>query len=185
MPAFGVLEVLEEALETSGICLRGVVSFADGDGPVLADRSRAQSVVLLGNVGGSIWPAFSMWRGTHAGNDPLDAWSKTVIDPIAQRFGATAFYPSDPPYMPFQQWAMRAEGLKASPLGILIHPEYGLWHGYRGALAFRSAIPAEPPASRSSPCESCSEKPCLLTCPADAISPAGFAVGPCRTNLVT
>ena len=29
---------------------------------------------------------------------------------------------------------MRAEGLKPSPLGVLVHPDFGLWHGYRGAI---------------------------------------------------
>ena len=31
---------------------------------------------------------------------------------------------------------MRAEGLKPSPIGILMHPQFGLWHAYRGALLF-------------------------------------------------
>ncbi len=144
MPAFGILEALGRALEPSGIRLRGVVHFKNGEGPALAGGGRALSVVLLGNVGGSIWPTFSEWRENYAGRDPLDAWSKAVIGPIAERYGATPFYPSDPPYMPFQQWAMRAEGLIASPLGILIHPQYGLWHGYRGALAFGEMIESEP-----------------------------------------
>lgn len=185
MPAFSVLGALEQALQPSGIRLRGVVSFADGEGPVLADGIRSRSVVLLGNVGGSIWPAFSAWRRNYAGADPLDAWSKEVIAPIAEGVGATPYYPSDPPYMPFQQWAMRSEGLTASPLGILIHPDYGLWHGYRGALAFRQRIDAETIAERLSPCDDCVEKPCLSACPAGAISGSGFAVDPCRAHLVT
>ena len=185
MPAFGVLESLQEALRPSGIRLRGVVSFADGNGPTLDDGGRAQSLVLLGNVGGSIWPAFADWRTGYSGADPLDAWSKAVINPVAERHEATPFYPSDPPYMPFQQWAKRAEGLKASPLGILIHPQYGLWHGYRGALAFRQTIDAAPLEATPSPCENCIEKPCLTSCPAGAISMARFEVGRCRSHLVT
>ncbi len=186
MPAFGMLATLEEALRPSGIRLRGVVSFADGEGPALFDGGGARSVVLLGNAGGSIWPAFSQWRRDHPGDDPLDAWSKAVIGPIAEALNATPFYPSDPPYMPFQQWAMRAEGLKASPLGILIHPTYGLWHGYRGALAFAESLdPENLNIGERSACESCLEKPCLSTCPAGAISSSGFAVGPCRTYLAT
>lgn len=185
MPAFGVLEALEEALEPSGIRLRGVVSFAEGEGPTLADGSCARSVVLLGNIGGSIWSPFSAWRKAHHRSNPLDEWSKWVIGPIAAEFGATAFYPSDPPYMPFQQWAMRAEGLRSSPLGILIHPVFGLWHGYRGALAFRDALDAPVVMPAASPCESCAGKPCLATCPAEAISIAGFAVDPCRDHLAS
>lgn len=185
MPAFGILEALGRALEPSGIRLRGVVHFKNSEGPALAGGSRALSVVLLGNVGGSIWPAFSEWRENYAGRDPLDAWSKAVIGPIAERYGATPFYPSDPPYMPFQQWAMRAEGLTASPLGILIHPRYGLWHGYRGALAFGEMIEPEPVKADISPCGACVDKPCISACPAGAISLSGFAVKPCRAHLAT
>ena len=54
--------------------------------------------------------------------------------------GGTAWFPSEKPWQPFQQWAMRAEGLKASPLGVLIHPDYGLWHGYRGAIGFAARM---------------------------------------------
>ena len=31
----------------------------------------------------------------------------------------------------------------ASPLGLLIHPDYGLWHGYRGALLFAATAHAD------------------------------------------
>lgn len=185
MSAFGLLTTLDADLEPSGIRTRGVVTFAEGEGPALPDGRPVRSVVLLGNVGGSIWPAFSAWSKTYRGADPLDAWSKSIIDPVAVRFGATAFYPSDPPYVPFQQWAMRAEGLTASPLGILVHPDYGLWHGYRGALAFREGCDAPAFTPAVSPCETCLEKPCLSACPAQAISLAGFAVDPCRSHLAS
>ncbi len=190
MPAFGILGLLEEALQPSGIRLRGVFSFGAGAGPMLSNGGTAGSVVLLGNIGGSIWPAFSAWRKTYAGNDPLDTWSKAVIGPIAQRMGATAFFPSDQPYMPFQQWAKQAEGLTASPLGILIHPIYGTWHGYRAALAFADpvgpdSVRPEPRSEPSAPCESCVGKPCLSACPVGAITLSGFDVGACRTHLFT
>lgn len=183
MPAFGLIERLKAALLPSGIRLRGTVAFAEGEGPALEDGDHARSVVLLGNVGGSIWPAFAAWRKTYQGSDPLDRWSKSVIGPVAAELEATALYPSDPPYMPFQQWAIRAEGLTASPLGILIHPIYGLWHGYRGALAFRQVIAVASAAPDASPCKGCVDKPCLNACPADAVSPAGFSLEPCRTHL--
>ena len=60
-----------------------------------------------------------------------------AIDPLARSVGAMALYPFDgPPYRPFQRWAMRAEPVAPSPLGLFIHPEYGLWHAYRAALVF-------------------------------------------------
>lgn len=186
--AFSVLNDIEAALGPSGIRLRGVVRFKPGEGPVLPDGRAASTVVLLGNIGGSIWLPFSAWRSTQAdggGDHPLDHWSKAVIGPVAARFGAGTWFPSDPPYMPFQQWAMRAEGLEASPLGILIHPDYGLWHGYRGALGFAEAIDVDVPPVKPSPCGDCARKPCLTACPANAIHANGFDLVRCRSHLKT
>lgn len=182
-----VLTKLRAVLEPHGVFLRGVVNFADGDrAPVLKEGAAAASVVLLGNIGSSIWPAFKRWRDAPANKDarnPLDTWSKAVIGPVARDFGATAYFPSDPPWQPFQQWAMRAEGLRPSPLGILIHPQYGLWHGYRGALGFGRALAAAPPARHVHPCDHCSGKPCLSACPAAAVLATGFQISPCRAHL--
>ncbi|TNM64929.1 ferredoxin [Aliirhizobium smilacinae] len=182
---------IEAALNSSCILVRGTVDFAAGEGPMLASGSHAASVVLIGNVGGSIWPAFSRWKQTYDGPDPLDTWSKEIIYPLAQTLGGTAYFPSDPPWQPFQQWAMRAEGLKPSPLGILIHPEYGLWHGYRGAIGFAEQIGRDDMADAVTvgrhACDHCHTKPCLTTCPVSAIrpDPADFAVCACQSHLVT
>jgi hypothetical protein len=184
-----VLSELRAALAPHGVFLRGVVSFADGEtAPVLTDGQPAKTIVLLGNIGGSIWPAFGRWRDgspDRGGENPLDAWSKAVIEPVAVAFGATAYFPSDPPWQPFQHWAMRAEGLRPSPLGILIHPQYGLWHGYRGALGFAQALPPTASLNHPHPCDHCPDRPCLSTCPVQAVLPSGFQVAPCRAHLKT
>lgn len=117
-----------------------------------------------------------------------------MIGAVAETFGARAVSPSDKPYLPFQQWAMRAEGLKPSPLGILMHPRYGLWHAYRGALLFEEEIVLPEPRETIHLCDTCVDKPCLKSCPVDAYSTDGFAYeaclahvrgangGPCRTG---
>lgn len=181
----GLLSEIEAALRPNGLFARGVAVFGDGEGPLLSNGTSARSVVLVGNVGGSLWEPFERWRkenADHSIEHPLDTWSKTVVGAVAARFGASAYYPSDPPYQPFQQWATRAEGLRASPLGILIHPEYGLWHGYRGALGFAAALPASGRAG-DHPCHTCRDKPCLTSCPVAAIQPQRFNVGECRSHL--
>ncbi|RWX78377.1 4Fe-4S dicluster domain-containing protein [Neorhizobium lilium] len=180
--ARATVERVSRSLEASGIGTRGAVLFPDGEGPILADRTSARSVLLLGNIGGSIWPAFSQWRNGYDGPDPLDTWSKSVILPIAEAVDATAYFPSDPPWQPFQRWAMRAEGLKPSPLGVLIHPQVGLWHGYRGALGFSYDV--EPgKIFDHHPCDGCLDKPCLSTCPVQAVRLEAFDVSSCRDYL--
>ena len=185
-----ILDQIRAAVEPHGIFVRGVVGFSgSADGPHLSDGRSAQSVVLLGNIGRSLWEPFSRWRQEQpdtGGADPLDTWSKDVIQPIAADLAATAWFPSDPPWQPFQRWAMQAEGFKASPLGILVHPRYGLWQGYRGALGFAEAVTEQAETNLvSHPCDCCASRPCLSRCPAGAISEKGFDVGKCRAHLAT
>lgn len=186
-----VLAEIGALLAAHGLSPRGLVRFgSEGEAPRLADGSRAEAVLLIGVTGGAMWAHFERWRMGEAdqgGTDPLDRWSKIVIDEIARRVGAEPCYPSDAPYQPFQRWAMQAEGLEPSPLGILIHPRFGLWHSYRGALMFRALDSAveTPVRSEVHPCDSCSGKPCLSTCPAGAITADGFDVAGCRGHLVT
>jgi len=177
------LETIRAALAPHGIYIRGVVGF-DGDGPDMEDGRQARSIVLLGNIGGSIWQPFSDWRQSNPHvADPLDQWSMATIRPVAHKLGGAAWFPSEKPWKPFQQWAMRSEGLKPSPLGILVHPDYGLWHGYRGAIGFADSVIHPTVEIRPHPCDHCPDKPCLTTCPVGAIRPERFDVAACRTYL--
>ncbi|MDO9418716.1 ferredoxin [Pararhizobium sp.] len=182
-----LLQDVRAALQPHGLFLRGTVNFAAEElAPALATGEAAKSIILIGHAGSSIWPAFERWRRTNAeATHPLDTWSKAVIRPVAAVFGATAFFPSDPPWQPFQRWAMRAEGLQPSPLGIFIHPEYGLWHGYLGALAFDQPLPQTGSAPAAHPCDLCRDKPCLTACPVKAVWPESFDVPACRSHLAT
>jgi hypothetical protein len=153
-------------------------------GPEDGAPDGAGTILLVGNAGPRMWRTFP--AAMPQGPDPLDCWSKSVLGEIARRFDATAHYPSDgPPYLPFQRWAMKAEPVRSSPLGILIHPDYGLWHGYRGALAFAGALPLPPRNERASPCDDCADRPCLSTCPVAAFGEAGYDVPACAAHLRT
>ena len=111
----------------------------------------AAAVVLVGNAGGELWPRFQAGRRDEP--HPLDTWTCRTVEPRAAALGVRAIYPNDRPYQPFQRWAMRAEPVAPSPIGLLIHPDHGLWHAYRAALLLDTA-PADLPAreDRPSPC---------------------------------
>ncbi|MEM9107690.1 MAG: 4Fe-4S dicluster domain-containing protein [Pseudomonadota bacterium] len=140
---------------------------------------------MVGHAGSSHWHVFERFEREHKGPDPLDAWSRSVGEAIASQLDCVALYPFEKPWWPFQSWISRAEGLKPSPLGILIHPEYGLWHGYRLAFAFREFISV--PASKNHPhaCDTCVDKPCVGACPVEAIHLDGFRLDTCRTHLAS
>lgn len=171
-------------LAPHGLALRGAFRPHPDDGaPLLADGRPPRTVLLAGSIGGAMWPHFVAARRDEA--DPLESWLRRVLAPVASAVGAACVYPFDgPPWLPFQRWAMRAEGLRASPLGILIHPEYGLWHAYYGALLLAEELAVPGPAPARHPCDSCRDKPCLSACPVDAWGES-YDLGCCLDNLPT
>ncbi len=177
------LKQIEAALARHGLIMRGALHLDASEASTL----NAKSLVLIGHAGSSIWPHFSKWRQGQAHDlaDPLDTWSRQVIGEVASEFGGTALFSSQRPYWPFQQWAVRAEGLQPSPLGILIHPTYGLWHAYRGAIVFEDEILIQEAQEKNHPCDLCIGKPCLSACPVGAFSGEGYDVKGCRTYLAT
>ncbi|QPC92464.1 hypothetical protein [Mesorhizobium sp. INR15] len=182
----GSVDGIAAALLANGLILRGGFNFAPGEAPTTgASGAPAKSVLLVGQAGAAPWPHFLKWRERQPQDikDPLDTWSRELIGVVAKQFGARAVSPSDKPYLPFQQWAMRVEGLKPSPLGILMHPRYGLWHAYRGALLSESELPIQIAETVIHLCDACVGKPCMKSCPVDAYSPEGFAYQTCLTHV--
>jgi hypothetical protein len=180
---------IEAELVENGLIARGGFEVASADSvPAMPDGCRTRTVIMVGNAGTGMWEAFSRARPSPPdpldSPDPLDRWSRSILDRIAAAHGAAVAMPSDgPPYAPFQRWAMRAEPVHPSPLGILIHPRWGLWHGYRGALLFAETFEVPEREIQASPCETCAERPCLSTCPVEAFTTAHYAVDACATFL--
>lgn len=177
------VETVFAAVRRTGLVPRGAF--------LLEERERTgeladiQTIVLAGMAGREGWSAFA--ASPEAGDglaDPLDRWSRRMIEALAAELGGRALFPfGGPPFLPFQRWAQRAEPVHASPIGILIHPRYGLWHSYRGALGFRQALAIVQPAVAPSPCESCTGRWCLSACPVGAFSSAGYDVAACAGHL--
>lgn len=182
----GILAAIRKTLTANGLIPRGGFVFGEGENaPAGPSGKPARSVLLVGQAGATPWPHFMKWREGQAADlaNPLDSWAREVIGVVAQTVGARVVSPSDKPYLPFQQWAMRAEGLRPSPLGILMHPEYGLWHAYRGALLFDVEVSIQEPREMIHLCDACDGKPCLKACPVDAYSPVGFAYQDCLAHV--
>ena len=177
---------IETAVAATDLAPRGWIALGPDDAvPPLADGRPPRALLLVGRLGRAGWSAFAAApEYTDRRPDPLDRWSSRVIGTLAADFGGLALFPfGGPPWWPFQRWAMRAEPVAPSPLGLTIHPDWGLWHAYRGAIAFADDLAPAPPQARPSPCASCAARPCLTTCPVDAFSAAGYDVGRCLAHL--
>jgi hypothetical protein len=175
---------IADAVQPSGLIVRGALNFSALATPGLAG-STARSVVLIGNAGGQYWQQFQVWQAQQPTDlsTPLDTWSRSVLEEAAAPFGGRVIMPNDKPYAPFQQWAMRAEGLRPSPVGLLIHPVYGLWHAFRGAILLDAEVSIQAAHDLNHPCDTCVGKPCLNSCPVDAFAQGSFAYGRCREHV--
>ena len=177
---------IRERMEVLGLIARGGFHpRADDAVPAFVDGRRVRTVVLVGNAGEALWPVFAASPEAGDGQpDPLDRWSRRVIGSIAAELDGTACFPGDgPPWPPFVAWARRAEPVVESPIGILVHPDYGLWHAYRGAILLDRAIALPARDHRPSPCETCPDQPCRHACPVGAFAPNGYDAAACADFL--
>ncbi len=139
------------------------------------------SLVLVGNAGPAMFERFASERDP--AHDLMDQWTQDVLTPVADELGAQAQFPFDTPHPPFLTWARAARAGHTSPLGMNIHPKFGLWHAYRAAFIFDSALDLPTTHDGVSPCDTCRDKPCLTACPVSAFSPAGYDVASCAVHL--
>ena len=176
---------LDQRLREYGLFIQGLTRLSAEELETYQLSPAASALALVGNIGSSYWPFFSHSAEYADGAaDPLDRWSRRIAETIAAEFALMPLYPFEgPPYYPFQRWAGRAEALEQSPVGVMMHPEYGLWHSYRFALLGAEIETDWAPLKATSPCLECAAKPCLQRCPVDAFDGNGYDVERCADYL--
>lgn len=168
---------LDQALQRRGLRVTGALH------PVAADGLAAtvQTVLLL-SPGPDFWAVFSASHEFQSSApDPMDRWSRRVIDRLASHFDADAYYPfgGEGERAPFFAWAQRGGRAWSSPVKLLVGADMGLNMSYRGALGMRERVtlPAAP-----MPCASCAA-PCTHACPIGALTADGYDVPACQSYL--
>jgi len=171
--------VIEQKFSPHGFKALGVFNIEANDNiPV----DGGVSAVLIGNYGREMFECYASQRSPLT--QSMDEWTQATIDPIAKELNATALYPFTTPPMPFQKWARRAKAGRQSPLGLNIHPVYGMWHGYRAFLVFDRKIELDVPAGDEHPCFGCADTPCLTACPVEAFDGVQYDVEKCGGHLM-
>lgn len=172
---------LAAALAPHGLAAVGAFHPDEGDGV----PEGIATLVLVGAQGDGMWRAFTASPEFADGRpDPLDRWSRRVLEGVADDLGARALFPfGGRPWLPFQRWAARGEGAQPSPVGMQVSPARGLWLAYRGALGLpeRLALPAPPGPA---PCPAC-PAPCLVACPVDAFAGGTYDVSRCVAHITS
>ena len=182
-----VFEAIAASLGETGLFYRGGFHPCPEDTvPRLPDGGEAGTVVLIGNAGGALWRAFCEANPDRSTSNPLDSWLDPILERLARDVGATLILPNRGPiFPPVQDWAKRAEPVYRSPIGIMIHPDFGLWHVYRAALLFAERLDLPPRTDGANPCDSCASRPCLKVCPADAFEPDRFNAKACVGHVMS
>ncbi len=134
-----------------------------------------QMVMAVGMVA---WQNF-IQSAKHLKN-PYDKWGEKIIKSQYKHY----ILPNQPArngFYPFVAWAKLA-GFSQSPLGMAIHPKYGLWVSQRGAIFHKKAkIPYR--HRQIKPCITCQTKDCISACPAQALDFNGFKYEKCTDYL--
>ncbi|MEL6585339.1 MAG: ferredoxin [Pseudomonadota bacterium] len=137
------------------------------------------TIYLLGPNPARFWSHLSA-QPEAGGPDPIDTWSRRALTDLATELGAVPRFPFGTPAQPFISWALKA-GCAQSPVGLLVHPDQGLWVSFRGALVFPGHHPL--PVLRDSPCQTCADTPCLTACPVQALTADGYDLPTCHGHL--
>ena len=156
------------------------------------------SVLLIANQGPSMWQKLNR-RAAESGirtSDPVDDY---VLDTVLEHGRAvlpdqhlSVLYPrtrldSSLPHVPLQKLGTVAGWHHASPMGIGIHPEFGLWFAYRALVcvdmvftpgvcvsgrwsALRESGSQVVDNTSESVCDTCETRACQSACPAGAVT---------------
>ncbi|SRR5579885_1680582 len=159
--------------------------------------ARARSIVVIANGGGALWAALKThaegspgwWNREH----PLDDFTRSVIEtrivPSVREAGArcTIVFPfmNGSATLNFVELGKAAGIAGPSILGVIVHPRFGPWIAFRGALLIDQPIDAPGEARGFDPCPACAAKSCIKACPAGAIAhPLGWDIPRCLTYRI-
>jgi epoxyqueuosine reductase len=157
-----------------GLTLQAVMAVSALPADVLCgltpEQQRYAQLVLLGHVGGAVWPQVLSEAPDSA--HPIDA---AVQRWVARGMGAHApgvawecVYPGDTA-LSLIRLGECAGWHHPSPFWQGVDAEWGSWFAYRAVLLANTDWPLTPRRELRSPCLDCVGKPCVAACPAQAL----------------
>ncbi len=138
-------------------------------------------LLLVSDGGSSLWRNMMQQRGSEPQErDPVDTFTRRCLQSLLGN-DAAIIYPGNH-FIPLQGLGSLAGWHHTSPLGLGIHPEFGLWYAYRAVILSNEALtPLTDAPGGESPCADCDDRPCIAACPASAALESGFNVRACSS----
>jgi len=146
------------------------------------DLSSFKQLILLGHGGRRMWESLQHSEFADA-DHPVDHFSVDLV----QRYFAEAcrgrryriIYPCSKQLVPLQKLGELAGWHHASPFRVGVNEYWGSWFAYRAVVVADTEFVVTSRLSAPSPCEACSDKPCVSGCPANALSGNEGSLKPC------
>ena len=139
-----------------------------------------QQLIVLGHLGRSLWD--NLKQSDVKSNDPVDDFTKTTVQEFFEKNYPHAnyqvIYPCDSA-IGLQAIGELAGWDYASPFKVGINNKWGSWFAYRAVVIADTDFTLTQPLITHSPCSSCSEKHCIKSCPADALSSGELNLDAC------
>ena len=177
------LDSISKQLQQNGINVFGITC-----GKAYTNHlTGCRSIIVFANGGTDLWDAFIKdieQQPNHLTGHlhPFDDFVHRLLQeadpnpPKSRRWIRCA--ENEETFVDMRPLAQQAGIGNHSHMGMLIHPEYGLWLGIRAILLTTEYI--EPTTvTIQSPCGTCIEKPCISSCIGNAVLQSGWDVQRC------
>jgi ferredoxin len=138
-----------------------------------------RNLMLFGNGGTRLWQC--MQKNQQDETHLVDSFFIDCIDRVFADSDYKTVYPGNH-FLPLQGLGRLAGWHHDSTMGLGIHPVFGLWFAYRGAVLTNtefSPYTTDSSAMPESPCDTCEREPCITACPARAVTTDRYQVRQC------
>ncbi len=179
------------ALDAAGLNLQAVFDLASLPAEVtarLGPLGGLSRLLLVGHGGQAMWRRLAAARASGAwpGAHPIDDYSLAAV-----RHWLAGNYPAARAEQVYPPPPEGARGVDLQALGALAgwhHPApfmvginavWGPWFAYRVLMLTDAPLAPTRPLSGESPCASCSARPCVRACPAEAMAGGTFSLARC------
>lgn len=178
-----------DRLNAAGLNRQAVFNLADLPSDVcqkLMPQAGETQLILLGHGGRRLWACVAPTAGES--KDPIDdhcvATLRQLFAEELPEHRYRILYPGEQ-IIGLQALGQLAGWHHPSPFMIGVDARWGSWYAYRAVVLSDTDFPAQTPVDRDkpadppSPCLSCTERPCITACPANALLDGHFDLARC------
>jgi hypothetical protein len=129
-----------------------------------SDEQKNKTLCLIGHGGKSLWEKLP--HPLDVSTHPIDLYTENKMQEFAKNTledEIEILYPNNSYTLPLQKLGRALNLCTQSSIGLDMNSDFGLWFAFRGVFLTLKDIPDIALEKTSSPCETCFEKPCLIT----------------------